>query len=431
MRAQRSPDSRSPVSGAGSLVVLAVLLLAVGTAPAHGAEQHVQVKDDFFQAATTAVKPGEAVTWTLTDGVRPHNVTFDDGTFSFPSPPQFAVWGVTRTFPVAGIYRYHCQVHGAPGGLGMSGIVHVNAAGTIPGAPPTASFTVSKAVAAVGEPVALNASASTDPDGTITKHEWDFDGNGLFDSDTGSGASTSFTPFSAGLRTIALRVTDSQGHTAQTTRQLTVTHRPTPQLNITPAPAHVDQTVSFDASASSDADGTIAKFEWDLDGNGSFETDTGASATTARSYGSAATLSITVRATDNLGVTGTVTRLLQVVPPPVVDAPGTPPAPPPPPAPPTVTAPAAQPSATAGCSTLSGAQRAACMQRSCRALTGARRASCISRSCRYLKGARRASCIQTSCRHLAKSRRAACARASCRFLTGAQRSACVRRYRKP
>ena len=35
---------------------------------------------------------------------------------------------------------------------------------------------------------------------------------------------------------------------------------------------------SFDGSASSDPDGTIAKYEWDLDGNGSYETNTGTTA---------------------------------------------------------------------------------------------------------------------------------------------------------
>ena len=47
------------------------------------------------------------------------------------------------------------------------------------------------------------------------------------------------------------------------------------------------QTVSFNASASSDPDGTIAKYEWDLDGNGSYETDTGTTPTATSSYATA------------------------------------------------------------------------------------------------------------------------------------------------
>ena len=47
------------------------------------------------------------------------------------------------------------------------------------------------------------------------------------------------------------------------------------------------EAVSFDASASSDPDGTIAKYEWDLDGNGSYETDTGTTPTASHTYSSA------------------------------------------------------------------------------------------------------------------------------------------------
>ena len=46
----------------------------------------------------------------------------------------------------------------------------------------------------------------------------------------------------------------------------------------------IGATVTFDGSASSDPGGAIAKYEWDLDGNGTFETDTGTVATTTSTY---------------------------------------------------------------------------------------------------------------------------------------------------
>ena len=52
--------------------------------------------------------------------------------------------------------------------------------------------------------------------------------------------------------------------------------RRSPSRPTRPRPA---QTVTFNASGSSDPDGTIAKYEWDLDGNGTYETNTGTTPT--------------------------------------------------------------------------------------------------------------------------------------------------------
>ncbi len=62
---------------------------------------------------------------------------------------------------------------------------------------------------------------------------------------------------------------------------------PTASFTASPNPVTSGASVTFDAAASSDPDGTIAKYEWDLDGNGSYETDTGTTATTSRSYATA------------------------------------------------------------------------------------------------------------------------------------------------
>jgi hypothetical protein len=47
-------------------------------------------------------------------------------------------------------------------------------------------------------------------------------------------------------------------------------------LVVTPKPSRPNQVVTLDASGSTD-DGTIAGYTWDLDGNGSYETDTAGS----------------------------------------------------------------------------------------------------------------------------------------------------------
>jgi len=179
--------------------------------------------------------------------------------------------------------------------------------------PPTASFTVSPNPAPTGTTVTFNGSGSSDPDGTIAKYEWDLDGNGSYETSTGTTSSTSRSYAAIATLTIGLRVTDSNGATATTTRTLTVTNRaPTASFTATPNPALTGQTVSYSAAGSSDPDGTIAKYEWDLDGNGSFETSTGTTASASSSYATGGNRTVGLRVTDNLGATGTTTRAVTV-----------------------------------------------------------------------------------------------------------------------
>ena len=87
---------------------------------------------------------------------------------------------------------------------------------------------------------------------------------------------------------------------------------PQASFTATPNPVAANAQVNFDGSASSDPDGTIVKYEWDLDGNGSYETNTGSTATTTSSYPSAGEYQVGLRVTDNSGATATTTRTVTV-----------------------------------------------------------------------------------------------------------------------
>jgi PKD repeat protein len=83
-----------------------------------------------------------------------------------------------------------------------------------PNQPPTAAI----GVTCTGLTCAFDGSGSTDPDGTVASHAWTFGDGG-----TATGVRPSRTYAAAGTYTVGLTVTDDDGATGSTTRQVTVT----------------------------------------------------------------------------------------------------------------------------------------------------------------------------------------------------------------
>ena len=171
---------------------------------------------------------------------------------------------------------------------------------------PAARIVASKTAATPGESVAFNGATSSDADG-ITKYEWDLDGDGTFEK-TGAQQSTSFTTI--GPHAVKLRVTDGLGATSIATSSVRVHRAPTALVVSRPIAPTVNQAVTLDASKSSD-DGSIAKYEWDLNGDTTFETTT-TGPTTATVFTTAGTKRIGLRVTDNDGATNQTSLNLQV-----------------------------------------------------------------------------------------------------------------------
>jgi YD repeat-containing protein len=178
--------------------------------------------------------------------------------------------------------------------------------------PPSASFTVSPSAPVTGQSVTFSSTSTSDPGTSIAKHEWDLDGNGSFETDTGSTSTASRAYTSHGTVTAALRVTDGVGNTDVTTRTFTVKAPPRASLSASPNPALTGQAVTFDASGSSDPDGSITSYEWDLDGDGSFELSTNTVPNASRTYASVATIETRLRVTDNEGYSSVTTRVVTI-----------------------------------------------------------------------------------------------------------------------
>ena len=176
---------------------------------------------------------------------------------------------------------------------------------------PVANFAFQPAGPVVGQQVTVE-SFSHDPDGNVTKVEWDFDGDGDFDD--GDGIETdnlgSFTYTTPGTKTIQLRVTDNDNASTVLARELTVAPAPPNKLPVvsiavSPKRPTVGEQTSFQSFAY-DPDGSVASQRWDLDGDGDFDEDvTGPSAFTTFTTPGERVVRLQVR--DNEGALQTAT----------------------------------------------------------------------------------------------------------------------------
>jgi PKD repeat protein len=172
---------------------------------------------------------------------------------------------------------------------------------TMPNTAPTASFTSAPASPTAGQAVSFDGTASSDSDGTISSYSWDF-GDGA----TGSGATPSHTYATAGTYAVKLTVTDNDDAQRSVTHSVVVAAHPlVAAFPLNPPNPAVGQAVAFDASGSSDTDGTVTGYSWDF-GDGAIDTTTGA--TPSHSYATSGTKVVTLTVTDDHGRSDTITH---------------------------------------------------------------------------------------------------------------------------
>jgi PKD repeat protein len=139
------------------------------------------------------------------------------------------------------------------------------------GLAPNADFTHSTPVYA-DAPIRLNAS-STDLNGADSAtYEWDLDGDGTYET-TGEVITHTFSE--VGNASVELRVTrdDVTALPDSVTKTLTVERAPAPDAQFThTSPVYVDESVTLDASTTDIGDSDNVSYEWDLDGDGTYET---------------------------------------------------------------------------------------------------------------------------------------------------------------
>ena len=234
----------------------------------------VLANDDDVTAATTA-----------TVAAGPSHGTLDlnaDGSFTYT--------------PAANFFGTDTFTYTAATGSQASAAATVTIEVTGVNDPPTADFTFSPASPTVVDPVAFT-DGSSDPDGSITAWSWDFDGDGVADS---TEQNPGHTYAAAGTYTVTLTATDNDGATATATDTVAVTLPPAPIVDAGgPYSGQEGSAVTLSASVSTSA--PVTKYEWDFDGDLSFDHRTTATPSTEYTWGDVYAGVMGVRATDVYG----------------------------------------------------------------------------------------------------------------------------------
>jgi PKD repeat protein len=168
--------------------------------------------------------------------------------------------------------------------------------------PPTANFTPPSCT--MGQPCQFN-DESTDNDGSVEKWSWNFGPGGASIQEDPSA-----TFPAAGTFDVTLTVTDDDGAANSVTKQVTVNapNNP-PQAGFDPPVGCTAGSPCPFSDASSD-DGTLVQWDWTINPGGATETG----ANMSHTFATAGTYFVTLRVTDDMGLTDDVTNPVDILP---------------------------------------------------------------------------------------------------------------------
>jgi PKD repeat protein len=163
------------------------------------------------------------------------------------------------------------------------------------------------------ELIQVDGSKSSDSDGTIERYRWDWTNDGTWDTSWIPSSKATHKYSNAAVHTIGLQVKDNEGLTAEDFATITITDNTQPTADAGgPYLAHVNEHITFDASASMDIDGLIDGYRWDWTNDGVYDTGWLSSAQITHQYALAETYMVTVQVKDDDGATDLDTASVQV-----------------------------------------------------------------------------------------------------------------------
>ncbi len=267
-------------SSSGSLAAVIISNSQTGEAP---------LTINFDAGASTG--PISSYTWSFGDGASATGVT------------------ASHSYQSAGTYTATLTVKDTNGQSQQTALAIAVTSPPVSDSGPKAVISSSTAVGDAPFTVSFDGSGSTTSQPPITSYMWDF-GDGA----TGEGVTVDHLYTVPGTYTSGLTVRDSAGRTDQITTPVIITlgsgqtNLP-PKSSFTVAPPYgaAPLAVTFDGSASSDADGSIISYLWNF-GDGT--TSTGVSA--QHTFTGIANYTVTLQVTDDKGVSAVSSQTVSV-----------------------------------------------------------------------------------------------------------------------
>ena len=241
---------------------------------------------NFNGTGSTAVRPITSYAWDFGNGQ------------TATGPTAFT------TYTTPGTYQARLTVTDADGDQDVQ--IRTITVNVPPNVPPSAAIGSSGTGGQAPYAVNFDGTGSSDPDGSVVSYAWDFGNTRTATTPT---ASANYTQ--PGTYTVTLTVTDNQGATGTTTRQIVVTGAPNVPPNAVirtvSVAGTIPLTVNLSGGNSTDPDGTIASYAWNL-GNG----QTGSGASIQALYTEAGSYTVSLIVTDDRGATATQTLVIEV-----------------------------------------------------------------------------------------------------------------------
>jgi PKD repeat protein len=209
----------------------------------------------------------------------------------------------TRTYNKSGIYNATLYVKSSTGDTATKSITI-----TVENNPPVATADVTPSNGQVPLTVTMTGTGS-DSDGYIVLYEWDYDGNGTYDWSSTTTGNTTYTYTTSGTYQAVFRVTDNNG--LKTTAVAAATEvragppgSPTATGSANPTGGNAPLTVNFTGTATDPNGNAIVLYEWDFDGDGTYDWSSTTTGNTSHTYNKAGTHLVRFRVTDSTGLTG-------------------------------------------------------------------------------------------------------------------------------